>query len=41
MYIVQDGKIGYKQHDGISFSASFGYLTNFSYYNEFEAGKIE
>ena len=39
-YIVSKGRIGYKEHDGISFTASYGFKTVFAHYKEFEAGNI-
>jgi len=39
-YIVKDGRIGYKEQDGISFSIAFGYNTLFAYYHEHSQGNI-
>ncbi|CAG9315978.1 unnamed protein product [Blepharisma stoltei] len=39
-YIVQHDKIGYKEHDGISFNKNYGYNTLFAYYFEHEKGSI-
>ncbi|CAG9315973.1 unnamed protein product [Blepharisma stoltei] len=39
-YIVQYDKIGYKEHDGISFNKNYGYNTLFAYYFEHEKGSI-
>ncbi|KAH3764756.1 helicase carboxy-terminal domain protein [Pelomyxa schiedti] len=39
-YIVSDGKIGYKEQDGVSFSVVFGYNTLFAYYHEVDQGNI-
>lgn len=30
-YIVQEGKIGYKELDGISYNSVYGYQTMFTY----------
>ncbi|KAL4445289.1 hypothetical protein ABPG74_022102, partial [Tetrahymena malaccensis] len=38
--ITIDGRIGYKEQDGISFNISFGYKTLFAHYKEYENGKI-
>lgn len=35
-YVVQNGKIGYKELDGISFNSVYGYETMFLYMYEFE-----
>ncbi|CAG9315944.1 unnamed protein product [Blepharisma stoltei] len=39
-YEVQNGKIGYKENDGISFNIVYGCDTLFAYYLENEKGKI-
>jgi len=39
--LIVDGQIGYKELDQISFNTSKGYLTNFSYYLEYEAKNIK
>lgn len=39
-YIVQNGKIGYVLHDGISFGIRDGYNTAFSYLREAAAGEV-
>eukprot|EP00049_Salpingoeca_infusionum_P010428 m.179041 g.179041 ORF g.179041 m.179041 type:complete len:2555 (-) comp14640_c4_seq6:98-7762(-) len=39
-HIVSNGKIGYKEQDGISFNTRFGYKTMFSHFAEYERGLI-
>lgn len=35
-YVIEDQKIGYKEHDGVSFSIVYGYKTMFAYFYESE-----
>lgn len=39
-YVVKDGKIGYKEQDGISFNIRYGYQTLFAYFYENELGNV-
>ena len=39
-YVVHNGKIGYKEFDMINTNTSYGYLTTFAYYQEFDANNI-
>ena len=39
-YIVMNGKIGYKDQDGISYDVTYGYKTLFAYFKEHAAGKV-
>ena len=39
-YDVVDDRIGYKEQDGMSFTATYGYQTMFAYYQEHEKGEI-
>jgi hypothetical protein len=39
-YIVKDGKIGYKEHDAVSFNVSYGYKTLLAYFNEYTKGNV-
>ena len=39
-YLIYEGKIGYKDQDGISTNISFGYQTLWAYFLECENGKI-
>ncbi|KAL4496937.1 hypothetical protein ABPG72_002093 [Tetrahymena utriculariae] len=39
-YEISEGRIGYKEQDGISYNISFGYKTLFVHYKEHEAEKI-
>ena len=39
-YVVVNGRIGYKKHDGISFSTTYGYYTAFAHYKEHEAQRV-
>ena len=39
-WIVADGKIGYKENDGISFNVSYGFKTVFAWFKECEAGNV-
>ena len=39
-YIVSQGKVCYKEMDGLSFSTSYSYLTSFAYMKEHENGRI-
>ncbi|CAG9311001.1 unnamed protein product [Blepharisma stoltei] len=39
-YILQDDRIGYKMHDGVSFHTSYGYYTMWTYYKEHENNRI-
>ncbi|CAE7856767.1 secA2, partial [Symbiodinium sp. KB8] len=39
-YLVIDDRIGYKVHDGVSFTRSYGYRTTFSYYKEHDNKRI-
>ena len=39
--LSKDGEIQYSEHHGKSSKTNYGYLTNFSYYKEFEEGNIK
>ena len=39
-YIVSQGKVCYKELDGLLFSTSYSYLTSFAYMKEHENGRI-
>ncbi len=39
-YLVRDGRIGYQEHDGVTFTASFGFKTMWAHFKEFHAGKV-
>ncbi|KAL4473750.1 hypothetical protein ABPG74_022614 [Tetrahymena malaccensis] len=39
-YHFENGRIGYQQHDSISYTTFYGYSTNFAYYKEMDKGKL-
>lgn len=39
-YVVRDGKIGYKELDGIAFNSVYGYQTMFLYMYEFDRANM-
>jgi uncharacterized protein (DUF1330 family) len=39
-YVVLDGKIGYRDQDGISFTLNYGYKTMFAYFKEVQDGNL-
>ncbi len=39
-YVLQDGRIGYPQQDGLSFNVSYGFNTVYAYFHEHEQGKV-
>jgi hypothetical protein len=39
-YVVMDGKVGYREQDGVAFNVSDRYLTTFAYIKEKRAGRV-